>query len=96
MVLRAEDAHELTAFSPLCIFCLVICPFDNRVESVKKVLNKQRCALFAIGQQSHYLNGIGGRAGILTGLFCQRSSARPWGGLHLRLQNSRAPIPSAL
>jgi len=55
MVLRVEDAHELTAFSPLCIFCLVTCPFDNRVESVKKVLNEQRRALstgFAIRQQS--------------------------------------------
>jgi len=61
MVLRAEDAHELTAFSPLCIFCLVICPFDNRVESVKKVLNKQRCALstgFAIGQQSQLFHTL--------------------------------------
>jgi len=55
MALRVEDAHELTAFSLLCIFCLVTCPSDNQVESVKKVLNKQKRALstgFAIRQQS--------------------------------------------
>ena len=57
MALQAEDAHELTAFPPLCIFCLATCSPNNQVESVKKVLNEQKCALstgFAIGQQSPY------------------------------------------
>jgi hypothetical protein len=55
--LQAEDAHELTAFSPLCIFCLATYSSNNQVESVKEVLNEQKRALstgFAIGQQSLY------------------------------------------
>ncbi len=61
MVSGAEGAHELTDFTLLCIFCSTICSSDDQVESVKKVLDEQKCALFtrlAIGQQSPYLNGI--------------------------------------
>src|SRR5260370_24202492 len=55
MVSRAEGAHELTDFTLLCISCSAICSSDDRVESVKKVLDEQKCALFtclAIRQQS--------------------------------------------
>ena len=52
---RAEEAHELTDFYTFCIFCLATYSFNDRVEGVRKVLYKQKCALFtrlAIRQQS--------------------------------------------
>ena len=55
MASRAEGAHELTDFTLLCISCSAICSSDDRVESVKNVLDEQKCALFtclAIRQQS--------------------------------------------
>ena len=57
MALRVEEAHELTDFLLLCIFCSVICSCNDQVESVKKVSGEQKRALFTrltIRQQSPY------------------------------------------
>ena len=56
--ITGRRSTRINWFYTSCIFCLTIYLFNDRVEGVRKVLYKQKCALFtrlAIRQQSLFL-----------------------------------------